>query len=169
MFQFYQHFLNIYTVFSQQKCNPRHLDKKSLPTRIYFWAGLKGAHPLHFLSITKNNNEVNRTWRQAELGCIQLQEPKHWTRALSPHCFPNIQLKLLNSCYHETEEKSKLEFLTRAQEKRLWEALVPQDKIRDFIQPVSSGGLTSCVSVHLLVLGFKHLIFPNELTAPKRI
>lgn len=36
MFQFYQHSLTIYTVFPQQKCNPRHLDKKSLLTRIYF-------------------------------------------------------------------------------------------------------------------------------------
>lgn len=117
MFQFYQHSLAIYTVFPQQKCNPRHLDKKSLLKRIYFCTGFKEAHPLYFLPSTWNNNKVNRTWRWAELGSIQLQEPKHRTRALFPHRLPNLQLKLLNSCYHELKEKSKLELLTWAQDK----------------------------------------------------
>lgn len=116
MFQLYQHSLTIYTVFSQQKCNPRHLDKKSLLTRMYFWAGVNDAHPLCFLSMMWNNNKVNRTQRWVGLGSILLQEPKHWTRALPPHLLPNLWLQWPNSCYHETKEKSKLDWLTRTQE-----------------------------------------------------
>ena len=119
MFQFYQHSLTIYTVFSQQKCNPRHLDKKSLLTRMYFWAGVNDAHPLCFLSMTGNNNKVNRTEIWVGLGGILLQEPKHWTRAPSPHLLPNLWLQWPNSCHHKTKEKSKLERPTQMQEQRL--------------------------------------------------
>lgn len=120
MFQVYQHSLTIYTFFPQQKCNPRHLDKKCLLTRIYLWAGFNDAHPLFFLSITWNNNKVNRTQRWAGLGSILLKERKHWTGALIPQVLPKPPLKMLKSCNQETKEESWVEVLIRPQHNRLY-------------------------------------------------
>lgn len=135
MFQFYQHSLTIYTVFPPRKCNPRHLNKKSLLTRIYFWAGFNDVHPFSFLSTTRNNNKVNRTLRWAGLGSVLAEESKP-RRALSPQLLSNLQRKRPRLLPRDRREK-QTGATNWAQENRRCQALVSQDKTKDFSKLVS--------------------------------
>lgn len=129
MFRFYQHSLTIYTVFSQPKCNPRHLDKKSLLTRTYFWAGVNDAHPLCFLSMTWNNNKVDRTQRWVGLGSILLQEPKHEREHLLLTSSPTMTQQL--PPWDQREEQTGVPDPDTGAE-TVCLALILQDKKKDF-------------------------------------
>lgn len=65
LFQFYPHSLTIYTIFPQQKCNPRHLDKKSLGQEYIFELVL--TMPIHYVffqlpGVIMKSKDIEMSW-----------------------------------------------------------------------------------------------------------